>query len=184
MHISHQLPYSDKVNVQNYNKVVEGDKQLPDLEKAFKVYNLIDEISKAEVTLALKYDLEQINAEYKSLSEKQKTYVTNLELLDPITEEVNRLFELYGAEALAFDLRIAAIPINNEIIYENEILALYDEYFHLDENVESLLNAETKLFTMYENLNNIKQDTSTITYILSTPNNKQDALKAFLNRTK
>lgn len=167
-----QLPYSDKVNVQNYNKVVEGDKQLPDLEKAFKVYNLIDEISKAEVTLALKYDLEQINAEYKSLSEKQKTYVTNLELLDPITEEVNRLFELYGAEALAFDLRIAAIPINNEIIYENEILALYDEYFHLDENVESLLNAETKLFTMYENLNNIKQDTSTITYILSTPNNK------------
>ena len=167
-----QLPYSDKVNIQNYSKVLEANNQLPDLEKALRVYNLIEEISNVEITLALKYDLEQIDAEYKSLSEKQKTYVTNLELLEPITEEVNRLFKLYGEEALAFDLRIAAIPINNEVIYENEILALYDEYFRLDENVESLLNSETKLFTMYENLNNIKQDTSTITYILSTPNNK------------
>lgn len=179
------LPYSEKVKVENYNKVLEADKQLPDLEKAYRIYSLIEEIIKEEITLELKYELESIISEYNALTETQKTYVTNIELLNPIQEEIDRLFELYGQEALDFDLKIASIPINNEIIYENEILELYNEYFKLDSNVESLLNTKTKLFRMYENLNNIKQDTDTITYILSTPNNKniytskQDLFKCY-----
>ena len=44
-----------------------------------------------------------------------------------VEKEVERLFEQYGKDALEFDLRIAAIPIYNEIVYEQEIKDLLVE---------------------------------------------------------
>ena len=93
-----QLPYSDKVKVQNYSKVLEADSIIPDLEKALRVYNLIEEISLQEVTLELKYELESIVSEYNALTDNQKIYVTNIKLLDPIQEEIDALFVLMDGD--------------------------------------------------------------------------------------
>lgn len=167
------LPYSDKEQVLNYDKLKDADNQLIDLEKASQVYYAIEELAKVEeITLDLKYQLETINKSYEALTDNQKKYITNLDSIDHVEKEVQRLFELYGKEALDFDLRIAAIPIYNEIVYEEEIKDLYYDYNNLDQNVISLLNAKEKLFTLYERLNKTKDDTSKITYILSTPHNK------------
>lgn len=167
------LPYSDKEQVLNYDKLKNADNQLLDLEKASLVYYSIEELAKVEeITLDLKHTLETIKNSYEALTDNQKKYITNLNSIDQVEKEVERLFEQYGKDALEFDLRIAAIPIYNEIVYEQEIKDLYFDYNNLDQNVKALLNAKEKLFTLYERLNKTKEDISKITYILSTPNNK------------
>ena len=165
-----RLSYQDKQKVTNYSKLQLAYEQIENLKQAYDIYCQLIELYEKDLTADLKTELDMLVNLLDTLEEELKTLIPNLdyEKITDIVDKVNVLYDLYAQEAIEFDKKIAAIPIFMEHYYEEEILNLYNEYQNLDHNLIVLLNAEEKLETLYQNLQNtLSKDT--ILYI-NTPN--------------
>lgn len=180
------LSYQDKQKVENYSKLENAYSQIDNLNKAYQVYNQLLEIYQQDVSANLKKELDMIIENLETFEGLESLIPGfNYDEFIDLVNKVNDLYELYAEEAKQFDLKIAALPIFQELYYENEIISLYDEYKNLDHNFKVLLSADEKLVSLYQNLLNIENQN--IIYYVNTPNtnniytSKEQLFESFFN---
>ncbi len=162
-----ELSYESKKEITNYEKLESAYNQIDDLKEAYELYVQLTELYDKDITADLKKELEMLIELLETCEEEIKALIPNLDYdkLDDILNKVNILYEKFAKDALEFDKKIAQIPSFLEKYYIEEIKTLYLEYETLDENILNLLNATTKLETLYTNALSLEQSSDVIFYL-------------------
>lgn len=151
------LSYQNKQLVENYAKLQSAYDEIENLTLAYDIYNQVIELYDQDLRANLKKEFDVILELLETLEENGGVVESLLPDFDyehfkSLVIKVNDLYQVYIEEAIAFDKRIAKLPINLEQYYEKEINEIYTEYQELDENVKTLLNNSSKLESLYQNL--------------------------------
>ena len=136
-----KLPYKDKQQVKNYDKLKTAYTKIDTLKNALDIYNQINFIYEQEITPSLKEDIDKLFSTLENTEQEIKDLLPNLDYqkLENIANEVTTLYEMYAEDARKFDKEVAKIPLYQELYYEEEIISLYNQYQNLDYNLKTLL---------------------------------------------
>lgn len=165
-----KLPYKDKQQVKNYDKLKTAYTKIDTLKNALDIYNQINFIYEQEITPSLKEDIDKLFSTLENTEQEIKDLLPNLDYqkLENIANEVTTLYEMYAEDARKFDKEVAKIPLYQELYYEEEIISLYNQYQNLDYNLKTLLKTDSKLTQLYQNLKDLQN--KNIIYYLNPTN--------------